>query len=221
MIPGRGAAFGDLFNDGKIDVVINPIDGPPVLLQQRESRSSSLGGDEAGGATIRRTAKEPARCDLRDGLSEGQWHAPARRTCCPAAVIFRRTIGGCTSGWAMRATRARQRFTGLREQRRQLSFRRSIGFTPSKRAKGSLTLYATANACVVAKVPGAKATPALQTLGPMARFRFVVCLACDGRRDAADLSGRTKETSSNEAGRVATKRHERWHLVGGIVCACL
>lgn len=30
---GRGAAFGDLFNDGKIDVVINPIDGPPVLLK--------------------------------------------------------------------------------------------------------------------------------------------------------------------------------------------
>ena len=33
VIPGRGAAFGDLFNDGKIDVVINPIDGPAVLLR--------------------------------------------------------------------------------------------------------------------------------------------------------------------------------------------
>jgi hypothetical protein len=30
---GRGAAFGDLFNNGKIDVVINPIDGPAVLLK--------------------------------------------------------------------------------------------------------------------------------------------------------------------------------------------
>ena len=30
---GRGAAFGDLFNDGKIDVVINPLDGPPLLLR--------------------------------------------------------------------------------------------------------------------------------------------------------------------------------------------
>ena len=29
----RGAAFGDLFNEGKIDVVINPVDGPPVLLR--------------------------------------------------------------------------------------------------------------------------------------------------------------------------------------------
>jgi hypothetical protein len=30
---GRGAAFGDLFNDGKIDVVINVMDGAPVLLR--------------------------------------------------------------------------------------------------------------------------------------------------------------------------------------------
>ncbi len=33
VVPGRGAAFGDLFNDGKIDVIINPIDGPPTLLR--------------------------------------------------------------------------------------------------------------------------------------------------------------------------------------------
>ena len=32
-LSGRGAAFGDLFNDGKIDVIINQIDGPPVLLR--------------------------------------------------------------------------------------------------------------------------------------------------------------------------------------------
>ena len=30
---GRGAAFGDLFNDGKIDVVISSMDGVPVLLR--------------------------------------------------------------------------------------------------------------------------------------------------------------------------------------------
>jgi hypothetical protein len=33
VIPARGAAFGDLFNDGKIDVVINCLDHAPVLLR--------------------------------------------------------------------------------------------------------------------------------------------------------------------------------------------
>jgi hypothetical protein len=33
VLTGRGAAFGDLFNDGKIDVVINNMDRNPVLLR--------------------------------------------------------------------------------------------------------------------------------------------------------------------------------------------
>jgi len=34
---GRGAAFGDIFNDGKIDVVINSMDGVPILLRNVNS----------------------------------------------------------------------------------------------------------------------------------------------------------------------------------------
>ncbi len=34
---GRGAGFGDIFNDGKIDVVINNMDGVPVLLRNVNS----------------------------------------------------------------------------------------------------------------------------------------------------------------------------------------
>jgi len=34
LTSGRGAGFGDLFNnEERSDVVINPIDGPPVLLK--------------------------------------------------------------------------------------------------------------------------------------------------------------------------------------------
>jgi hypothetical protein len=33
VVVGRGAAFGDLFNDGHIDVVMNNVDGTPLLLR--------------------------------------------------------------------------------------------------------------------------------------------------------------------------------------------
>ena len=33
VIPARGAAFGDIFNDGHIDVVLNNMDSPPALLR--------------------------------------------------------------------------------------------------------------------------------------------------------------------------------------------
>jgi hypothetical protein len=33
VIPGRGAAFGDIFNDGHIDVVLNNMDSAPALLR--------------------------------------------------------------------------------------------------------------------------------------------------------------------------------------------
>jgi len=33
VIPARGAAFGDLFNNGHIDVVINNLDSTPTVLR--------------------------------------------------------------------------------------------------------------------------------------------------------------------------------------------
>lgn len=64
---GRGAAFGDLFNDGKIDVVINSMDGAPVLLRNVSPdhhhwvELKLIGGPksprDAVGATVYLTAK--------------------------------------------------------------------------------------------------------------------------------------------------------------------
>ena len=66
VVAGRGAAFGDLFNNGKTDVVINVIDGHPVLLRDVSHDTNHwvelrlLGGPksprDAVGATVYLTA---------------------------------------------------------------------------------------------------------------------------------------------------------------------
>ena len=66
VIPARGAAFGDLFNDGRIDVVINNMDLPPSLLRNVDPDKhhwvelSLVGGPksprDAVGATVYLTA---------------------------------------------------------------------------------------------------------------------------------------------------------------------
>lgn len=68
VLSGRGAAFGDLFNDGKTDVIINQIDGPPVLLRNVNPdhhhwlELKLIGGPksprDAVGATVYLTANE-------------------------------------------------------------------------------------------------------------------------------------------------------------------
>ncbi len=66
VFTSRGAAFGDLFNDGKIDVVINQIHGVPALLRNVNSDKNHwvglklIGGPksprDATGATVYLTA---------------------------------------------------------------------------------------------------------------------------------------------------------------------
>jgi hypothetical protein len=66
VLPARGAAFGDLFNDGRIDVVINCMDHTPVLLRNvNEDRNhwaglmligASKSPHDAVGATVYLTA---------------------------------------------------------------------------------------------------------------------------------------------------------------------
>ena len=83
VIPGRGAAFGDLFNDGKIDVVINPVDGPPVLLRNvNPDHHHWVEMGLVGGSGGRARAMRPARRSIckangmrmrQDVLSSGSY----------------------------------------------------------------------------------------------------------------------------------------------------
>jgi hypothetical protein len=78
---GRGAAFGDLFNDGKIDAVINSMDGVPVLLRNVNPdhhhwvEMKLIGGPksprDAVGASVYLTANR--MCQRGDVLSGGSY----------------------------------------------------------------------------------------------------------------------------------------------------
>jgi len=51
LLIGRGAAFGDLFNDGKIDVVVNQLEGPPALMRDvSDDKNHWMGLKLVGGA---------------------------------------------------------------------------------------------------------------------------------------------------------------------------
>jgi hypothetical protein len=80
VIPARGAAFGDLFNDGKIDIVLNNIDAPPTLLRNVDDNRHHwielrlLGGPksprDAVGATVYLTSSnQTQRGDVLSGGS--------------------------------------------------------------------------------------------------------------------------------------------------------
>jgi len=121
VIPGRGMAYGDLFNDGKIDVIIKSRRRTAGLAAQCHP-TLIMGRDE----TCRRP-QESARCDLRDGLSQGAWHRGPQRQVLVAGVDSMRmrqdvlSSGSYisandprhTSDLAMQPTQAQQRFTGL------------------------------------------------------------------------------------------------------------
>jgi enediyne biosynthesis protein E4 len=80
VIPARGAAFGDLFNDGKIDIVLNNVDAPPTLLRNVDDDRHHwielrlLGGPksprDAVGATVYLTSSnQTQRGDVLSGGS--------------------------------------------------------------------------------------------------------------------------------------------------------
>ena len=80
VIPARGAAFGDLFNDGQIDVVLNNIDSHPTLLRnvvKNDNHWISLklvGGpgsprDAIGAKVFLTTGKVRQRADVFSGGS--------------------------------------------------------------------------------------------------------------------------------------------------------
>ena len=80
VLPARGAAFGDLFNDGRIDVVLNSVNHTPTLLRNVSEGKHSwvelklIGGpksprDAVGAAVYLTTGKLRQRADVISGGS--------------------------------------------------------------------------------------------------------------------------------------------------------
>jgi len=69
-IAGRGAAFGDLNNDGQVDVVISDVDGPPVILRNDGTRNHWLGLSLVGSKSNR--SGIGARVTVIDGTDKKQ-----------------------------------------------------------------------------------------------------------------------------------------------------
>ncbi len=130
VIPAQGAAFGDLFNDGRIDVVLNNSSGSPTLLrnvnkdQHHWVEFRLMGGRgprDATGASVFLTAGGVSqRGELLSGGSFASSNDPR--------VHF---------GLRMRRRLTRSRFIGQGARRRRLKFRRWTESTPFSRTKGS------------------------------------------------------------------------------------
>jgi hypothetical protein len=93
---GRGLAFGDLFNDGKIDVVINNLDGTPTLLRNVAKNSNHwvelklVGGPKSPRDAVGTTAYLTA-----NGFRQ-------RRTWSVVVASHQARILGCTLDWVQR-----------------------------------------------------------------------------------------------------------------------
>jgi enediyne biosynthesis protein E4 len=71
ILTARGAAFGDLFNDGKIDVVINQLDRSPVLLRNvSESKNHWVGLKLVGGPKSPRDAVGATAYLMANGMRQ-------------------------------------------------------------------------------------------------------------------------------------------------------
>lgn len=88
----RGAAFGDIDNDGRVDIVITNNNGPARLLLNRTTPAGWLAIQLDGGGNMNRDALGARVTVHRSGLPDlaGRVHTP----------IVRRAIGAYTSGWA-------------------------------------------------------------------------------------------------------------------------
>ena len=104
LLTARGAAFGDLFNDGKIDVVVNQLDRAPALLRNVAAGGHWLGIKLIGGAGSRE----------RDAVGSTVYVTAGgvRRRAERWKLHFIRMTNACTLDWGLPRLWMQLKFTG-------------------------------------------------------------------------------------------------------------
>ena len=124
----RGAAFGDLDNDGNIDIVVEDLDSSPMILKNEGDKSNHW-------VTLELGAKQgnPLAIGARIKVTTGKISKPKKSEA--AAVICRKMICGFISGSEKQPKSTRSKFAGIRAKSKQSKMSRSINFTRFWKAK--------------------------------------------------------------------------------------
>ena len=126
---GRGTAFGDIDNDGDLDIVVNNVHDSPDLFRNDTKNTY-------GWLIVKLTV--PPRTAAPSAPAFARWWATSRwfRKFAAAAATSRRTTCACTSGWEMRSRWTGWKYGGQTGERRYGRRWRRTRSSPWRRVNG-------------------------------------------------------------------------------------
>ncbi len=101
---GRGLALGDLFNDGRVEALVNNMNETPSLYRNSKPVGNFI--------SLQLVGTKSNRAALGASVTSSRATTAASRKCAAAAGSFRRVICGCILGWVKPKARKKSSFAG-------------------------------------------------------------------------------------------------------------